>query len=117
MKFNASYLIQKHSQPFKIINSEGGRWNDESGEWESGEESPIDGSGVILPLSSEDLKFGDGGTYTADDRKIFTSNKLTIGQFVEIKEKRYRVASAKDYEDYAGIFIYFVKRVGESSSV
>ncbi|WP_197468177.1 hypothetical protein, partial [Fictibacillus phosphorivorans] len=69
----------------------------ESGWQENGD--PIEGEavdpvqiiGVILPLSDDELRYVDQGTYTTKDRKIITTSELKFGQTVEHKGIPYTV--------------------------
>lgn len=83
-----------------------------NGKWiPPGDPIPRDMEGIILPLTNDDLKHEVNGTYTTFDRKLYTVTPLKIGQKFEYKGQSYTIDSAKPYDDYADVYIYFAKGV------
>ena len=84
------------------------------GVWVPGgiEELEIEDAAVV-PLSNQDLKFDEGGTYSYEDRKLYCYIDIEKGQKVKHKEKTYTVLEKKDYADFdSDLMIYVIKRGG-----
>lgn len=114
--FNFKRLIKKYSKVpvYKLIETEGYSDVNNGGIWVDGRiEEILIPNAAVVPLSNEDLKFGEGGTYTVEDRKLYCYEDIGKGTKVKHKDKSYTVIERRDYEDFdIGIFIYFVKRGG-----
>jgi len=78
---------------------------------------------VVTPLSFNDLKYDLGGTYTSNDRKLYTYTKIPKGDYIRYKGITYRIHEDKDYSDFTaeyneetqetegeGLFIYKMVR-------
>ena len=65
--------------------------------------------GIILPLTENDLKYSEAGTYSVKDKKIYTTQPLELGQVIEYKGDKYTIQSFKDYSDYADVYIYLAR--------
>ena len=76
-------------------------------------ETPRTMEGIILPLTNDELQHESNGVYTTKDRKIYVTSPLKIGQRIEYKNQLYTIDSEKDYSDYADVYIYFAKGVGD----
>lgn len=112
--YNFKRLIKKYSKfPLTIKRySEGYYDYKKGGKWVEGEEEIIDLEGAVLPLSNADLNYDEGGTYSKEDRKLYTYIEVKIGEKVTHKEKEYTVQESRDYADFdIGLNIYFMKRV------
>lgn len=95
----------------------GGYYDYENGGvWVPGAETSTSFTGVVLPLTNEDLQYYEAGTFTTEDRKIYTTTQLTIGQKVQRNGLEYEVKEEKDYSPHIGGYIYFAKRVSEVSA-
>lgn len=97
----------------KIVSGSPGGYDPSTGLYIPG--SPpleVQTEGLMLPLSSSDLRFDEAGTYTTHDRKVYTRETLTEGQEIKCKGKTYKVHGEKDYNDQTGLYVYYVKRVG-----
>lgn len=68
--------------------------------------------GIILPLSTDELRHEQNGRYTAKDRKIYVTTPLKMGQRIEYKDQVYTIDTNKPYEDYADVYIYYAKGKG-----
>jgi hypothetical protein len=88
--------------------SDEGYYNDE-GDWVGGGLVPVQMIGIILPLSEDDLKYVEQGTYSVKDRKLYTTQPLQLGQKIEYKGTQYTVQNFKDYSDYADVYIYYAR--------
>lgn len=107
--FIRPYLITAH----KLVQSEG-RY--EGGEWIPGEEEWIPFQAAVVPFNDDVLQFGESGTYTDDDRRIFTYDKLENGQKIKVDESRYTITGERDFSFYGkGLKIYIGVREGHAS--
>lgn len=86
-----------------------------AGDWVQPEPVPVSSFGVILPFSSDDLRYTEAGTYSTKDRKLFTVDPLEVGQKIEYKGISYTVGQFKDYSDYADVFIYVARWAGNEN--
>lgn len=103
-------FVQEFEVPFIAHDPSDGHYND-SGTWVKGGTLPTDRTGIILPLSNNDMRNEPNGMYTSLDRKIYVTDQLTIGQRIEYKGQFFTVNASKPYEDYADVYIYFAKGV------
>lgn len=92
-----------------------------NGVWSKGAENPANNipfTGIILPLSKDDIKYDPSGTYTADDSKIYTSFSLINGQEIyDNLQNRWRVASSLSYQNIGvSLNIYYLKKVSVASN-
>lgn len=88
----------------------------EGGVWVPGRESKTPFKAAVVPFSDDALQFGDAGTYTANDRRLFTYRKLEQGQTLEINNEQYTVVEERDYAFYArGLRMYVARRAGGAS--
>mgnify|MGYP007126182118 CR=1 FL=1 len=88
----------------------------EGGIWRPGELVRTAFQAAVVPFSDDQLQFGEAGTYTADDRRLFTYHRLDRGQQVEIDGEMYTVMEERDYARYAGgLRMYVVRRAGSAS--
>lgn len=115
--FNFQNLIEQYSSDISIIRQGEGYYDyNQGGIWVPGAEQRIEIRGAVIPLSTrelnEQLQYGEGGAYTRGDRKVYTHESLELGEIVEHKELRYKVAEKVDYADLAnGLSFYMVRRV------
>ncbi len=109
MELPSEYLVTFQ----KVVPGSGGGWNTQTGKYEEVQPSTVDQQGIILPLSTDDLKFSEGGTFSVHDRKIYTDLPLKIGSEIKYEEDSYTIRAEKDYSKQADVYIYFAKRIGE----
>lgn len=123
--FNFKRLIKKYSKSpvFIVEEKEGYRDPDQGGIWIPGttKEIEIKGVAAVVPLSNEDLKFDEGGTYSIEDRKLYCYKEIAKGTKIKHKNRVYTVLERKPYDDFDegdleddGLYIYFIKR-GDSN--
>lgn len=107
--FIRPYLITIHQ-----IETTEGRY--EGGVWVPGAEERIPFKAAVVPLNDDMLQFGEAGTYTDNDRRVFTYRKLKDGDKLEIDGERYTVFGERDFSFYGrGLKIYIVRREGDAS--
>lgn len=100
----------------KKINVTGGAYSPTTGLWVDGTPIEVSFKGAILPLSQDDLQYNDGGTYTRNDRKVYTYDTLKKGQKIkDNNDVEYTVDSDSDYDYISSFKRYYIKRVGASS--
>ena len=112
--FNFKRLIKKYSKaPITIKKYEEGYHDYENGGvWVKGEPIIIGIEGAVVPLSNSDFNYDEGGTYSSEDRKIYTYTEIALGSKVTHKETEYTIQEGKDYTDFDnGLNLYFMKRV------
>ncbi len=108
MELPSEYLVT-----FQKITYSTGTWNKQTGKYEESGPGTVDQQGIILPLSTDDLKFSEGGTYSVHDRKIYTALPLKMGSEIKYDGNTYTIHAEKDYSQQADVYIYFAKRIGE----
>lgn len=100
-------VIQEQGVPFIAHLQSKGDYVD--GEWIKGQEVPEEMTGIILPLSDDDLKYAENGTYSAKERKLLVVKPLAEGTRIEYKDALYTVQAFKDYSAYTDVNIYLMR--------
>lgn len=107
MELPSEYLV-----PFyKVLKTDGG-WNPNTAEYEEGKETLVEQLGILLPLSTDDFKLSEIGSFSIHDRKIYTALPLKEGSDIDFEGKRYTIYGEKDYSKQAEVYIYYAKRIG-----
>lgn len=114
--FNFKRLIKKYSKvpAYELKELPGYRDANQGGIYVPGrvEEILIE-DGAVVPLSNNDLKLDEGGTYTTEDKKLYCYKDIREGSKVKHKDKEYTVMEKRDHSDYdEDLFIYVLKRGG-----
>lgn len=109
-------MIDENSVPFIALIESEGHYEDDGDYVEGGEPEPVEMVGVILPLSDDDLRYAEGGTYSVKDRKVYTTQALKLGQKIQYKKTNYTVQNFKDYTDFTDVFIYLARWAGNEDS-
>jgi hypothetical protein len=110
--FEFAEFVDEFKVPFTAIQSEDVQWQD-NGDPIPGDKPPVQMEGIILPLTENDLKYSEAGTYSVKDKKIYTTQPLELGQVIEYKGDPYTIQSFKDYSDYADVYIYLARYRGK----
>lgn len=114
MHFDFSALFGEYNRPFTLLpKTVAKRDFANGGQMTKGVSlDPVDMEGIILPISTDDLKFDTAGTYTKQDRKLYLQEpeKLDENDQVQVDAFKYRVTGDKPYGYYAGFNVYFLKR-------
>lgn len=113
--FEFADFVEEFQVPFVACEESEGRWAD-NGDWIPGSKVSVNMVGIILPLSEDDLRYAEAGTYSEKDRKIYTTQPLKIGQKIEYKGIPYTIQNFKDYSDYADVFIYYARWASNESA-
>jgi hypothetical protein len=107
-QFEFADFVQEFKVNFTAIEQSEGHYAD-NGDWIEGTETSIPMVGILLPLTQDDLRYGENGMYSVKDKKIYTTEELKVGQIIEFKGDRYTVQNFKDYSSYADVYIYYAR--------
>ncbi|KAB8139268.1 hypothetical protein F9U64_01190 [Gracilibacillus oryzae] len=113
--YNFDLIIDKYSLPFIAIIETDGGWKD--GHYVEPSKQPVEHRGAILPLSDEDRRFDDGGTFTFEDKKIITQANLSKGTHVQTLDdegepiEEYEIINKRPYKPYSNFYVYQCKQV------
>jgi hypothetical protein len=88
----------------------------QDGDWIDGQIEKIPMFGIVLPVSNDELRYAEAGTYSTKDRKVLTVQPLEEGKKIHYKGISYTVQSFKDLTDYADVFIYVARWAGNENS-
>lgn len=111
--YSFNRLIRKYSVNFILHTSQG---KFVSGKWEKTDDSTVEMSGAIVPMSDKKI-YSSGGVYTAQDRELYLTTPLkgSLSDFkVVYKENIYTVEESRDFEDYADVAVYALKWVSKA---
>ncbi|MEV9641764.1 hypothetical protein ABZ756_13770 [Mammaliicoccus sciuri] len=87
------------------------------GVWVPGTDTKTPFRAVITNFTDDILQFGEGGTYSTDDEKLYTYKKLERGQSVTVRKLDYTVMEERDYSFYGkGLRMYVIRRDGIASN-
>lgn len=106
--FEFADFVDEFGVPFIFFDHQEGYWNDE-GNYIEEQELPIVTSGIVLPLSGDDLRYAEAGTYSQKEKKVYTVYPLQEGRQVEYKGDMYTIQSFKDYSEYADVYMYLMR--------
>lgn len=106
--FEFADFVDEFEVPFIYHDHKEGYWN-EDGNYVEEQEIPVDMSGIVLPLTDDDLRYAEAGTYSTKEKKIYTVDPLEEGRVVEYKGDKYTIQSFKDYSEYADVYIYLMR--------
>lgn len=117
--YNFKRLVTKYSKGTTTarIKAEGYYDQENGGDYVEGQEIKLVLTpAAVVPLNKDDLKFDTGGTYSADNRKLYCYTKLEKGTVIENLQtngtnKVYKILAERDYSDYdPGLYIYILER-------
>jgi hypothetical protein len=113
--FNFKNLIKKYSKtPVYLLEQTEGHYDySQGGIWVPGTITEVEKQGAVLPLTNEDLKYDEGGTYTTQDKKLYTYNDFEVGSKIKHKDLEYTIQEKQGYEEFDnGLNIYWCRRAG-----
>ena len=70
--------------------------------------------GAIFDLSTTDKSLLESIGWVDISKKLYCKIVLEIGDTINVKDKLYTVANAREYDEHADLRIYYLKRVGKS---
>lgn len=106
--FEFADFVDEFKVPLVAISESEGYWTDD-GKWVPGGPKEISMSGIVLPLTEDDLQYTEAGTYSVKDKKIYVLSPLNEGQKINYKGDIFTIKNFKDYSDYADVYIYFMR--------
>lgn len=106
--FEFADFVDEFEVPFIYFGHSEGFWNDE-GDYIESKDDAIPMSGIVLPLSENDLKYAEAGTFSQKEKKLYTVVPLEEGRLIEYKGDMYTIQSFKDYSEYADVYIYLAR--------
>lgn len=106
--FEFADFIDEFKVPFTFTKVEEGSWQS-NGDYIPGGATTVQMEGIILPLTEDDLRYSEAGSYSVKDKKIYTTDPLENGQVIEYKGDTYTIQSFKDYSEYADVYIYLAR--------
>lgn len=101
-------VIDENSVPFTVL-SDSNEGQYINGKWVPNVPKEETKTGVILPLSNDDLKYIESGTYTVKEKKLLTTEPIEIGTKIRYKGDEYTLQAFKDYTEYTDVHIYLMK--------
>lgn len=107
-QFEFADFVDEFYVPFIYYEITEGEWDD-NGDWIGGGEREVQSGGIILPLSEDDLKYAEAGTYSEKDKKLYVTSELKTGNKVLYKNDKYTIQNFKDYSEYADVYIYLMR--------
>ena len=114
MKLTFNTVFNNFKTEFTAIDFEEGYYDyEQGGEWVEGEEITHEVTGIITPLTNDDTRFEEGGTYTRQDIKIHYQGTLGIGWEIDYRDRRYKILEEKIYDEHTGFNEYYARRLEE----
>jgi len=113
---NFDTVFAKFKTEFTAIEFGEGHYDyEQGGIWVPGDEIEHEVTGIITPLTNDDVRFEEGGTYTRQDIKIHYQGELGIGWEVEYRDRRYKILEEKLYDEHADFNEYYARRLEEEN--
>lgn len=97
-EFQVSFIYHGHQE---------GYWD--GPDYIEAKDEPVPMTGIVLPLTENDLKYAEAGTYSQKEKKLYTVLPLEEGRLVEYKGDEYTIQAFKDYSEYADVYIYLAR--------
>ncbi|QOS97554.1 hypothetical protein JNUCC42_13230 [Brevibacterium sp. JNUCC-42] len=101
-------MLHRYSVPCSLVRKNG-QWN-EDGEFKKQPTDPISLQLAILPIDAKMMQLA-GGRYTMEDKAIYSTQPLIIGDQIKYKGGTFTIDHEVDYSEYADFKKYMVKRV------
>lgn len=107
--FEFADFVEEFKVPFVYVVQQEGYWDKVTGDYIESSEVPVAMEGIVLPLSEDDMRYSEAGTYTDKDKKLYTVQPLELGRKLIYKGDAYTIQSFRDYSEYADVFIYIAR--------
>ena len=111
--FDFSNLISDFENPFTVVTSPEGRYNDK-GEWEKGGPERIELTGAIIGFRESKIMRA-GGTITAKDKRLYTRQPLPdalVGAKAIYRGQEYLIESELENAEFTGVYSYLLRWCG-----
>ena len=114
--FNFWNMVDRYGSELKLLNQDSGTWAD-NGDWIEGVNTePTFFIGAVAPLSMDDLRYAEEGTYSEKDRRLYTTEKLFKEQRFEHQGIPYTIQREIPYgDDLTDTRIYIARWAGNES--
>lgn len=106
--FEFADFVDEFQVPFTYFGHTEGYW-DNNGDYIEPKDEPIPMTGIVLPLTENDLKYAEAGTYSQKEKKLYTVLPLEEGRLIDYKGDAYTIQAFKDYSEYADVYIYLAR--------
>jgi len=117
--FDFRRLVRKYSKPMPLEEEIGGQYDyQHGGKWKPTTQTR-EVIAAAFNLSGRDarsysIQYGEGGSYTTEDIKIYIHEPLIIGSVITWKDNKFTISSQVDHEDHAnGLMLYVARRAGK----
>lgn len=77
----------------------------------AGEQRDLDFMGALVPFGNRQLQYSLNGSYTIDDRQLFTTVDLPMHAVVSTTEGNFKIDRVLPYQNYTDARIYYCKAV------
>lgn len=117
MGFMATVFAQRKYTFQPPADPDAGQWID--GRWvPAPPPPPITATATVLPMTSYDLQYYEGGTYTTEDVKVIVQGHvmLPLQTRFEHNGATFEIREARDYSDVAELRRYVAKRLREGGT-
>lgn len=111
-------LVKKHSTLITVEEETGGDYDyEDGGKWKPTTKTR-ELTAAVFNLTTRDIsgttmQYGEGGSYTKEDIKVYIHEPLADGTKITYKGRKYTVSTELDYADHAhGLRIYVARRAG-----
>lgn len=94
-------IIKKFANNYTIVYRQPGSYV--NGRWVEGDATNTNLEGAVLPLSRNELEIAEKGTFTENDRKLYSIYNHDVGQIVIHKGESYKIHNKRDYSDWTSI--------------
>jgi hypothetical protein len=109
-QFQFADFVDEYRLNFIRVTKEPGYRDINNGnKWVEGKETEIPMTGIILPLSPDDLRRGANGSYTEKDREITVTTPMKKGDEIRYKGDTFTIDQEQPYSDYADVYIYMAR--------
>lgn len=110
--FNFKRLVGKYGKnPFYLVTeTDGGYDYTQGGIWVEGTITETVQEGAVVPLTADDLKYDENGTYTTQDKKVYSYANYTQGQKIKYLNKYYTIQQKSGYSEFdTNLNIYWAR--------
>jgi len=115
MPFDFRNIVAKYSQNIIIEEETGGYYDHQDGGKFKATTKIRQAQAAVFNLSTRDIRgytmqYGEGGTFTRDDVRIYIHENIAIGAKVTYKDSIFTVTSEINHSDYAHGLRFYIAR-------